>query len=189
MDGPTQGQVFLRGQRLSGLPERRLTALRRHNYGFVFQSFALLPVLSALENVELTLRIAGRPVRERASRAREVLEAVGLGDRMEHRPFELSGGEQQRVAIARALANRPALIIADEPTGELDSVTGVAIAELFRRVVNEEGVTVVMATHDPALSQFVDETYLMQDGRLSRAEGALDFDLPDLSDAPHAPAS
>ncbi len=188
LDVPTQGEVFLRGQRLSGLPERRLTALRRHNYGFVFQSFALLPVLSAFENVELTLRIVGRPARERSSRAREVLEAVGLGDRMEHRPFELSGGEQQRVAIARALANRPALIIADEPTGELDSVTGVAIAQLFGRVVREEGITVVMATHDPALSQFVDETYLMEDGRLSRAEGALDFDLADLPDAPRAPA-
>ena len=185
LDAPTQGDVFLRGKRFSGLSERELTSLRRHNYGFVFQSFALLPVLSAFENVELALRIAGAPARDRSARASEVLEAVGLGDRMEHRPFQLSGGEQQRVAIARALANRPALIIADEPTGELDSVTGLAIAELFGRVVRDEGITVVMSTHDPALSQFVDETYLMQDGRLSRVEGALDLDMDEFDSSSH----
>ena len=105
---------------------------------------------------------------------------VGLNDRMSHRPFELSGGEQQRVAIARALANDPSLLIADEPTGALDSVTGLEIMMLFRRIADENGISVVMSTHDPALSQFTDDTMLMEDGRLSHADGPLDFDLPDL---------
>lgn len=180
LDQPTSGDVYFRGQCITRTPEYQLTGLRRHNFGFVFQSFALLPVLSALENVELTMRIAGRPAAERDARAREALDMVGLGPRMDHRPFELSGGEQQRVSIARAIANRPSVLIADEPTGELDSITGVEIMLLFRRVVEQEGVTIVMATHDPALSQFADETYLMEDGRLSRAEGPLEIDLPEL---------
>ncbi len=180
LDQVTAGEVYFDGQALSGLSDNQLTELRRHEMGFVFQTFSLLPVLSAYENVELTMRIAGMAAGERRVRARELLTLVGLRSRMHHRPFELSGGEQQRVAVARALANRPTLLIADEPTGALDSVTGIEIVLLFRRVVDEQGVTVIMATHDPALSQFTDDTWLMEDGRLDHAEGPLDIDLPDL---------
>ena len=180
LDKPDEGEVYFKGRQVSRLRESELTQIRRHNFGFVFQSFALLPVLSAFENVELTMRIAGRSARERASRAMEVLEMVGLTERAGHRPFELSGGEQQRVSIARSIANRPAVLIADEPTGELDSITGLEIMLLFRRIVDTEGLTVIMATHDPALSQFADESWLMEDGRLELAEGELDIDIPDL---------
>ncbi len=180
LDTPDEGEVFFRGRPLKRLRESELTRLRRHNFGFIFQSFALLPVLSAFENVELTMRIAGRPQRERAERTREVLDMVGLSPRAGHRPFELSGGEQQRVSIARAISNKPSVLIADEPTGELDSITGLEIMLLFRRIVDAEGLTIIMATHDPALSQFADESWLMEDGRLSLAEGDLDIDIPEL---------
>ncbi len=180
LDKATAGEISFEGQRLSQLSDNNLTELRRHKMGFVFQTFSLLPVLSAFENVELTMRIAGMAPAERRNRARELLTLVGLRSRMHHRPFELSGGEQQRVSIARALANHPTLLIADEPTGALDSVTGIEIVLLFRRVVDEQGITVVMATHDPALSQFTDDTFLMEDGRLEHAEGPLGIDLPDL---------
>ncbi len=180
LDRPTSGQVFFDDNDLRKMSDRRLTLLRRHRLGFIFQTFALLPVLSAYENVELTLRIAGVGARRRRDRTNEVLSLVGLERRARHRSFELSGGEQQRVAIARAIANRPDLLIADEPTGELDSVTGLEIMLLFRNIVDEEGISMLMATHDPALSQFADDTFLMEDGRMSHAEGPLDFDLPDL---------
>lgn len=168
LDKPSTGKVFILGHETTEMSDRELTELRRHFIGFIFQSFALLPVLSAFENVELPLRIAGVGVRERTRRATELLELVGLGRRMHHRPFELSGGEQERVAIARALANQPRLIVADEPTGELDSVTGLQIMMLFKRIVQEQGVTIIMATHDPTISEIADETLIMSDGRLSR---------------------
>ena len=180
LDRPTDGQVFFDDNDLRKMSDRRLTLLRRHRLGFVFQTFALLPVLSAYENVELTMRIAGVGPRKRRDRTNEVLSMVGLERRANHRSFELSGGEQQRVAIARAIANRPDLLIADEPTGELDSVTGLEIMLLFRSIVDDEGISILMATHDPALSQFADDTFLMEDGRMTHAEGPLDFDLPDL---------
>lgn len=180
LDKPDEGEIYFRGRQVSRLRESQLTKIRRHNFGFVFQSFALLPVLSAFENVELTMRIAGRSASERASRTMEVLDMVGLAERAGHRPFELSGGEQQRVSIARSIANQPAVLIADEPTGELDSITGLEIMLLFRRIVDTEGLTVIMATHDPALSQFADESWLMEDGRLEMAEGDLDIDIPEL---------
>jgi len=180
LDRPTSGQVLFDGNDLRKMSDRKLTLLRRHRLGFIFQTFALLPVLSAFENVELTLRIAGVGARMRRDRTNEVLSMVGLESRAQHRSFELSGGEQQRVAIARAIANRPDLLIADEPTGELDSVTGLEIMLLFRSIVDEEDISILMATHDPALSQFADETFLMEDGRMKAAEGPLDFDLPDL---------
>ena len=180
LDQATEGRLFFEGRDMTAMGDRELTELRRHEMGFIFQTFSLLPVLSAFENVELSMRIAGLGGRARRERARELLELVGLGERMTHRPFELSGGEQQRVAIARALANEPSLLIADEPTGALDSVTGLEIMMLFRRITDEGGISIAMATHDPALSQFTDDTLLMEDGRLSRAEGPLDFDLPDL---------
>ena len=168
LDRPTHGRTMIRGEDTRRLSDSQLTELRRHDIGFIFQAFALLPVLSAYENVELPLRIAGVGARVRHRRAVDLLELVGLGRRMSHRPFELSGGEQSRVAIARALANEPSLIVADEPTGALDSVTGLEIMSLFKRVVGERGVTIVMATHDPTISDIADETLIMSDGRMSR---------------------
>ncbi len=175
LDRPTSGEVYLDGQSLNALSDRELTELRRHKIGFVFQSFALLPVLSAFENVELPMHIAGVPRKERQRRAAELLELVGLAKRMHHRPYELSGGEQQRVAIARALANRPSLILADEPTGELDSVTGLQIMRLFRRIVAQERVTVIIATHDLLIHEIADRTYQMVDGTLRLAERPLEL--------------
>jgi putative ABC transport system ATP-binding protein len=168
LDKPTSGRTFILGNETTRMSDAELTELRRHFIGFVFQTFALLPVLSAYENVELPMRIAGVPARERARRTVDLLELVGLGKRMHHRPFELSGGEQERVAIARALANDPGFIVADEPTGELDSVTGLQIMLLFKRIVQERGVTIIMATHDPTISEIADETLIMTDGRISR---------------------
>lgn len=168
LDKPTRGRARVLGHETTRMHDRELTELRRHFIGFIFQTFALLPVLSAFENVELPLRIAGVGARDRTRRTTELLELVGLGSRMHHRPFELSGGEQERVAIARALANEPGLIVADEPTGELDSVTGLQIMMLFRRIVQERGVTIIMATHDPTISEIADETLIMSDGRMSR---------------------
>ena len=140
--------------------------MRRRKISFVFQAYALLPVLSAEENVDLAMRIANIPYSVRTKRTQALLEVVGLGKRASHRPFELSGGEQQRVAIARALANEPTLILADEPTGELDSVTGLQVLKLFRRIVNEQGVTVIIATHDPTINEIADLTYHITDGKL-----------------------
>jgi putative ABC transport system ATP-binding protein len=173
LDRPDKGSIWIEGRDLSKMSDGALTRLRRREIGFVFQSFALLPTLSALENVELPMHIAGVSRRQRMDRARECLDLVGLGRRAGHRPFELSGGEQQRVAIARALSNRPSFILADEPTGELDSVTGLAIMELFRRVVMVEGVTVIIATHDIAIDEIAHVTYELSDGAvIARREPA-----------------
>lgn len=167
LDKPTTGEVALFGKPLSKLSERKLTRLRRDMLGFVFQSFALLPILSAAENVELPLRMGGVwSARERRGRVLEALALVGLQKWANHRPYEMSGGQQQRVAIARALVSRPRLLIADEPTGELDSATGRELLTLMRRIVDQEHVTLVMATHDPAVDEFVDVVYHIQDGTL-----------------------
>ena len=167
LDKPSRGKTFILGNETTRMNDRQLTELRRHLIGFIFQAFALLPVLSAFENVELPMRLSGLGARQRNRRTTELLEMVGLGKRMHHRPFELSGGEQARVAIARALANEPGLIVADEPTGALDSVTGLQIMMLFKRIVQERGVTIIMATHDPTISEIADETLIMSDGRMS----------------------
>jgi putative ABC transport system ATP-binding protein len=147
LDRPTSGSVRLGGTELTGLSERRLTLLRRARIGFVFQSFNLLPSLTAEQNVALPLRLAGR--RPRRAEVREVLRRVGLGDRARHRPAELSGGQQQRVALARALITRPEVLFGDEPTGALDSVTGRQVLTLLREMVDTDGRTLVMVTHDP----------------------------------------
>jgi putative ABC transport system ATP-binding protein len=143
-----------------------LVDLRRRRVGFIFQSFGLLSILSAAENVEVPLRLVRTPPTERDDRVRVLLELVGLGDRGRHRPHELSGGEQQRVAIARALANRPDVLLADEPTGQLDSATGRSIMSLLRSVVRSEGVTAIIATHDPLLIDLADRVVELRDGRL-----------------------
>ena len=172
LDRPTAGRITVDDHPLDGLSERQLTLMRRHLIGFVFQSFALLPTFSAYENIELPLRIAGISRRERAEMVRRCLSVVGLTRWAGHRPHELSGGQQQRVAIARALVNRPALILADEPTGELDSVTGREILSLFRHIVSEEGVTVLMVTHDPKVEEYAQRIYEMRDGTIYQVHDA-----------------
>ena len=166
LDRPTSGQVWFQGQEITGLPEAKRVELRRQQIGFVFQSHALLMTYSARENVDLMLRLAGLGRRERRERVEEVLTLVGLEKWMEHRPFELSGGQQQRVTIARALATRPPLILADEPTGELDTVTGQQILGLFHQISERQGTTVLIATHDLAVDAFADEVHHLEDGRL-----------------------
>lgn len=166
LDLPTSGQVWFQGQEITDLPDGERVELRRLQIGFVFQSHALLMTYSARENVDLMLRLAGLGRRERQERVEEVLTLVGLEKWMDHRPFELSGGQQQRVTIARALATRPPLILADEPTGELDSVTGQQILQLFHQISKRQGTTVLIATHDLAVDAFADEVYHLEDGRL-----------------------
>ena len=164
LDQPTGGRVYFEGRDLAGFSERDLLELRRHKIGFIFQSFGLIPLLSAYENVELPLHISGVSWRERRRRALETLELVGLGPRSGHRPYELSGGEQQRVAIARALVTGPDVLFADEPTGELDSITGLSIATILRDIALERGVTVVVATHDLSLAAMSSRKVEISDG-------------------------
>ena len=164
LDTPTSGSVYFQERDLSRLSEWELTQLRRKQIGFVFQSFGLLSLLSAYENVELPLRISEWGRAERQKRAGECLDMVGLSSRSHHRPYELSGGELQRVAIARAIAHRPALILADEPTGELDLANGSEIINLLKRIANEENVGIVVATHDKAIAEIADDTREISDG-------------------------
>ena len=166
LDKPSDGKVLFEEQDLAEMDEQELTDLRRHRIGFIFQSFGLLPLLSAFENVELPLRIRGMNAGERAERTREALDIVGLWTRSRHRPYELSGGEQQRVAIARAIVIRPSLILADEPTGELDSTNAHAIFGLFKDMVIKQGISVVSATHDSTLLSMADEVKEIRDGQL-----------------------
>lgn len=166
LDRPTGGEVFFQGRDLTTLPEAELVELRRNKIGFVFQSFGLMPLLSALENVELPLHIRGVSWRERRRRALEALETVGLGPRSRHRPYELSGGEQQRVSIARALVTGADAIFADEPTGELDTTTAVSIGEILRDVSRERGATVIVATHDLVLAEITDRIVELVDGQI-----------------------
>jgi putative ABC transport system ATP-binding protein len=171
LDRPTAGSVTVGGLPVSTMGEADLVQFRRRTIGFIFQAFGLLPILSAAENVEIPLRLVRAEPAERERRIGELLGLVGLADRAKHRPHELSGGEQQRVAIARALANRPELLLADEPTGQLDSQTGRGIMALLRTLVHREGVTAIVATHDPMLIDLADRVVEMRDGRTSEAEG------------------
>ena len=172
IDRPTQGSVTIAGTAVSGLPDREATRFRLTNIGFVFQRFYLLPVLTARENVELPMAEAKVGPAARRERARELLGYVGLAEREDHRPSELSGGEQQRVAIARALANRPAVLLADEPTGELDARTGADVIALFDRL-NRDGMTIVVVTHDEKLAGAARRVVHMFDGRVVRDEPLL----------------
>jgi putative ABC transport system ATP-binding protein len=170
LDKPTSGRVLVDGLEVSSMNESRLVEFRRHTVAFIFQSFGLVPILSAAENVEVPLRLVRADPSARDDRVMELLDLVGLAERANHRPQELSGGEQQRVAIARALANRPKLLLADEPTGQLDSTTGHAIMATLRSVVRAEGVTAVVATHDPAQLDLADRVVEIQDGRVREVE-------------------
>ncbi len=173
LDRPTSGSAMFRGQDLSRLPENELLELRRRKIGFVFQSFGLMTLLSAQENVELPLHIAGVSWRERRRRAEEALESVGLGPRARHRPYELSGGEQQRVSIARALVTGPEVVFADEPTGELDTSTARSIIDILRRI-SSEGTTVIVATHDRSLASASGRRLEMDDGYLAEERSGED---------------
>ncbi|MFD0697291.1 ABC transporter ATP-binding protein [Paenibacillus sp. GCM10027628] len=165
LDQPNEGEILFQGHPFHRCSDDERTQIRRKEIGFIFQSFALMPLLSAWENVELALRMAGTPRSQWKSRVTHCLELVGLGKRMHHRPFELSGGEQQRVAIAKAIAHRPSLILADEPTAELDSQMGAQIMSVFRNIIASEQVTICMTTHDPTILEVADHVYEMVDGR------------------------
>jgi putative ABC transport system ATP-binding protein len=166
LDSPDEGQVQVDGRDVTAMNERERMELRRDTVAFVFQSFGLIPILSASENVGIPLRIAGIEPRQREERVHLMLDIVGLADHARQRPGELSGGQQQRVAIARALAGRPSLLIADEPTGQLDSETAKQIMRLLRTVVRSEGVTALVATHDPTLLDLADSVLLLEDGKI-----------------------
>ncbi|MBA2567284.1 MAG: ABC transporter ATP-binding protein [Thermoleophilaceae bacterium] len=170
LDRPTSGSVVIDGVELGELDDRRLTELRRDKIGFVFQFFNLLPVLSAEENIRLPLSLAGR--KADPERLEQLIEAVGLGDRLSHRPSALSGGQQQRVAIARALVSKPAVVFADEPTGNLDSKSSEEVLALLRRAADDFGQTVVMVTHDAQAASVADRVLVLVDGRIVRDEGS-----------------
>jgi len=164
LDTPTQGEIFFKDRPFHKWDDDKRTEVRRKDIGFIFQAFALMPLLSAYENVELSLRMANTPRSEWKSRITSCLELVGLSKRMHHRPYELSGGEQQRVAIAKALAHKPSLILADEPTAELDSQMTAQIMQVFKEVVATENVSICMTTHDPTIMEVADHVYEMVDG-------------------------
>ena len=166
LDRPTSGRVVIDGQEVSSMTDDELVDVRRRSVAFIFQAFGLVPILSAAENVEIPLRLVRAEPRGRDARVRELLELVGLGGRAKHRPHELSGGEQQRVAIARALANRPRILLADEPTGQLDTETGHVIMMLLRDVVRTQGLTAIVATHDPVMLDVADQVLELRDGEL-----------------------
>ncbi|HEY3368737.1 MAG TPA: ABC transporter ATP-binding protein [Symbiobacteriaceae bacterium] len=170
LDSPTGGTIQVDGQEITGLGEDALALLRGRKVGIVFQSFNLIPNLTAAENVALPLELSDADPAEAGARAKELLASVGLDQRGHHYPVQLSGGEQQRVALARAFASRPALLLADEPTGNLDSATGAAVVELMLRQGREQGATMVMVTHDPELASRADRTVHLRDGRIIKDE-------------------
>jgi len=170
IDRPTKGDIFIDGVDLSKIPSKAMAWLRCRKIGYIFQTFNLIPVLTAMENVALPMTFLGVPKAERQQRAAELLTVVGLGDRLDHRPTELSGGQQQRVAIARSLANNPAIILADEPTGNLDLNTGFAIVQLLYRLKAERGTTIICATHDLKMIDISDRVVFLRDGAVENIE-------------------
>jgi len=170
LDTPTEGEVYIDGVNVTELSDKKVTDLRRYKLGFIFQFYNLIPVLTAFENVELPMLIAKKSKQERQERAKELLETVGLGDRLHHRPDELSGGEQQRVSIARALANDPSLILADEPTGDIDTKTGAEIVELMGQINKEQGTTFLIVTHDQSVGKKGNRLIRFRDGIIESEE-------------------
>ena len=170
LDRPTKGSVRVFGIELKELKDKDLTRFYRENVGFIFQAFGLSPIYTAMENVEIVMQISGKSRKARRKRAEYCLERVGLEKWKNHRIYELSGGQQQRIAIARALANEPRLILADEPTGKLDTATAREIFTLFREIITDEGVTVLMAAHDPLVDEYVDQVLQLQDGQILAPE-------------------
>ncbi len=168
LDSPSDGDISLGGRRLAHLTDDEITIVRRRQVGFIFQFFNLLPTLSAAENVALPLLLDGKRIEDYAARINELLTLVGLSDRRDHKPDQLSGGQQQRVAIARAFVNEPKIVLADEPTGNLDSKSGVNVLDLLRRVCKELSTTVVMVTHDPRAASYADRVVFLRDGRVVR---------------------
>ncbi len=166
LDKPTKGKVLFDGRDITTLSERKRDELRRYEMSFVFQSVALMSGMNAYENVEFGLRLSKTPYGERDKRVRDVMRSVGLEKRMFHRPSEMSGGEQQRVAIARAIAHDPKVVFADEPTAELDTATGLKVVKLFKQLVAEQGMTIVMTTHDPSMIDIADKVYTLEDGEI-----------------------
>ena len=166
LDRPTSGKVFFADEELTAMSDAARDRFRAHDIGFVFQSVALISTMSALENVDFSLRVNRYDPKKRLERAQECLSLVGLGKRMTHRAHELSGGEQQRVAIARAFAHQPRVIFADEPTAELDTNMGLQIVRLFRELIDQSGLTVVMTTHDPNMMELADHVYTLEDGEI-----------------------
>ena len=171
LDKPTSGKIFFDSVEITHLSESKRDMLRRRDIGFVFQSIALIPLMSAYENVDFGLRVVGFDPKERKNRAEECLTIVGLQKRMHHRPHELSGGEQQRVAIARAIAHRPKVVFADEPTAELDTHMGLQVMKVFKSLVEDEGLTVVVTTHDPSMIEIADQVYTLEDGQVVSVGG------------------
>ncbi|MFX1466289.1 MAG: ABC transporter ATP-binding protein [Promethearchaeota archaeon] len=167
LDNPTSGQVFINGHDISKMSDSSLTELRAREIGFIFQFYNLVPVLTALENVELPMMVTGINEKEGKKRAIELLEMVGLGDRLHHRPDELSGGQRQRVSIARALANNPSIVLADEPTGDVDTKTGDEILDIMHHLNKNMGVTMIVITHDPAVSEHCDRLIRIIDGQIA----------------------
>ncbi|MSU60213.1 MAG: ABC transporter ATP-binding protein [Pedosphaera sp.] len=174
LDSPNAGEIWFGGQNIAHLDERALTVLRNRHVGFIFQAYHLLPELDALENVCLPARMARTPAADAEKRGRELLVRVGLAERMDHKPYELSGGEQQRVAIARALINQPELILADEPTGNLDSHSGGEIIDLLVGLRNERNTTLIIATHDADVAARAPKVVELVDGQIKRSDGVLE---------------
>jgi len=180
LDVPTEGRVLFEGQSVFDMSERQQAWFRCNRIGYIFQTFNLIQVMTALQNVTLPMVFQGASKEEAARRGTAILERVGLGHRIHHKPFELSGGQQQRVAVARALANTPSVVLADEPTGNLDTQTGSEIIELLKQLNDENGVTVVCSTHDPKMLRRSDRICWMLDGRLDKVSTAAEFSLEDM---------
>ncbi|OAS89424.1 ABC transporter ATP-binding protein [Metabacillus sp. FJAT-53654] len=166
LDRPTNGEIYFHGEPLSLLNTKQQAEYRRTKLGFIFQSHGLVPLMTVEENIEFGLRVTGAPREEWDSRVQEAIDVVGLTNRAKHRPYELSGGEQQRVAIARAISTEPSLILADEPTAELNSTMAYQIVQVFKKLVNEKKTTMILTTHDPAIMEMLDYVYTLEDGRI-----------------------
>ena len=177
LDVPTEGKVFFDGHSVFGLSEPQQAWFRNHKIGYIFQTFNLITVMTALQNVALPAIFEGVGQREATERATKILERVGLGHRMHHKPGELSGGQQQRVAIARALVNLPAVVLADEPTGNLDTQTGLEVIEILKRLNREDGVTIVCSTHDPKMLRNSQRVVWIEDGLIKKESTAEEFDI------------